>query len=69
MEKTEREVIEELIVDHMNIIKGLVSMIDPEVNYMTMCWIEKCNDNEKDYYSFDSTNPNEERIINFNEFI
>ena len=68
MEKTEKEVIEALIINHMNIIKDLVSMIDPDVNYLTLCWIRHDNE-ESDYYSFDSKNSDDQRIINFNQFI
>ncbi len=60
--------IENLIIEHMNIIKDLVTLIDPDVNYFTSCWIKHDNE-DTDYYSFDSTNPDEKRIINFNKFI
>lgn len=67
MEKR-KEIIERLIIDHINIIMKLVSIIDPDVNYITLCWIRHDNE-ETDYYSFDSTNSDEQRVINFNKFI
>lgn len=66
--ETRKEIIERLIIDHINIIMKLVSIIDPDVNYITLCWIRHDNE-ETDYYSFDSTNSDEQRVINFNKFI
>jgi len=67
MEKR-KEIIERLIIDHINIIMKLVSIIDPDVNYFTLCWIRHDNE-DVNYYSFDSTNNEENRIINFNKYM
>ena len=67
MEKR-KEIIERLIIDHMNIIKDLASMLDSDIDYMAMCFIEKNSNEEKDFYSFNATS-NHESSLTFNKFI
>jgi len=67
MEKR-KEVIQRLIIDHMNIIRDLASMIDSDVDYMAMAYIKHNDDEENDFYTFNATS-NHENVISINEFI
>ena len=67
MEKR-KEIIERLIIDHMNIIRDLASLLDSDIDYMAMCYIKHNDNEEKDFYSFNAT-ANHESIITFNKFI
>lgn len=68
MKKTEKDVINEIIIDHMKIIRGLMEMIDPDVDYVSMAFIKHDNENEGDFYSFNAR-VNHEEIFKFDEFI
>lgn len=60
--------IEKLIINHMNEIRDLITLIDPDVDYMAMCYIKHNDNEEDDFYSFNST-ANHKCVLNFNEFI